>query len=216
MKFRNSGLEAKYIITEIKDKNDCCVLYRAKSITSDIEIRLGIERKRQENIDKFVHFFSLLAEPGNHYLAKRCQEYLNSKQDLFSILRKLESLETKQKIVYLETLLKVEGKELEELTEEEIRFRNYDKKSEPKLKSIHEAKGQQWNTVILMGLEEGTLPHKKALEEGKLNEEKNLLYVALSRAKRELIITHCQMRELSGKVVILSESRFLKAILSES
>jgi hypothetical protein len=61
------------------------------------------------------------------------------------------------------------------------------------LMTIHASKGMEFDTVFIVGMEEGTIPTQKALSEGKgsvaLEEEKRLCYVAMTRAKTELIMT---------------------------
>ncbi|MFH0796984.1 MAG: ATP-dependent helicase [Candidatus Omnitrophota bacterium] len=54
------------------------------------------------------------------------------------------------------------------------------------LSTIHSAKGLEWDNVFVVGLCEGLFPHRKAVQEGKLQEERRLLYVGLSRARDRL------------------------------
>ncbi len=58
------------------------------------------------------------------------------------------------------------------------------------LSSIHQAKGLEWETVFIISLREGNFPHNKSLEEGMLEEERRLLYVAITRCKKELFLTY--------------------------
>ncbi len=73
------------------------------------------------------------------------------------------------------------------------------------LHTIHGAKGLEFNTVFIIGANEGTLPYRKAKLAGELEEERRLFYVAMTRAKEQLIIT-C-VKEKNGKNI--SSSRFL-------
>ena len=73
------------------------------------------------------------------------------------------------------------------------------------LHTIHGAKGLEFNTVFIIGANEGTLPYRKAKLAGELEEERRLFYVAMTRAKKRLIITY--IKEKNGKNV--SSSRFL-------
>ena len=58
------------------------------------------------------------------------------------------------------------------------------------LTTIHQAKGLEWNVVIVIGLTEGLFPHQRSLEtEEQIEEERRLFYVAMTRAKRHLHIT---------------------------
>jgi DNA helicase-2/ATP-dependent DNA helicase PcrA len=76
------------------------------------------------------------------------------------------------------------------------------------LLSIHSAKGLEWEVVFLCGAEEGILPFT-LLEDGDPEEEKRLFYVAVTRAKKRLYITHCKNRRLMWKSLQLTPSSFL-------
>lgn len=58
------------------------------------------------------------------------------------------------------------------------------------LTTIHQAKGLEWGVVIVIGLTEGLFPHQRSLEtEEQIEEERRLFYVAMTRAKRHLLLT---------------------------
>ena len=54
------------------------------------------------------------------------------------------------------------------------------------LSTIHQTKGMEWPAVIIVGLNEGTLPHQRAIDDGDVEEERRLLYVGMTRAMDEL------------------------------
>lgn len=62
------------------------------------------------------------------------------------------------------------------------------------LLSFHAAKGLEWDTVVLVGIESGYVPHSGATSRDALDEETRLFYVAVTRATRQLIVTHCVRR----------------------
>lgn len=78
------------------------------------------------------------------------------------------------------------------------------------LMTIHAAKGLEFEKVILLGVEEDFLPHKTL--GSNVEEERRLFYVALTRAKKSLILTRCKVRDLRGKPTPRSPSRFLLEI----
>jgi ATP-dependent DNA helicase Rep len=63
--------------------------------------------------------------------------------------------------------------------------------------------------VFLIGLEDGTLPHEGGIEEGRLDEERRLFYVGLTRARERLTLTYAASKTRFGNVLRLSPSRFL-------
>jgi DNA helicase-2/ATP-dependent DNA helicase PcrA len=84
------------------------------------------------------------------------------------------------------------------------------------LMTVHAAKGLEFHTVFLTGLEEGLFPHDNALSEaGGVEEERRLMYVAMTRAKRRLYLTLAQSRMLHGQVRYHIPSRFLDEVPSE-
>src|SRR5204863_126636 len=78
------------------------------------------------------------------------------------------------------------------------------------LMTVHSAKGLEFHTVFVTGLEEGLFPHEQSLNEfDGVEEERRLMYVAVTRAKRRLYVTHAQSRMLHGQVRYNIASRFL-------
>ncbi len=94
---------------------------------------------------------------------------------------------------------------------------NYDPNSPAVvLMTIHSAKGLEFPVVFLPGLEETIFPGAQAsLEQAELEEERRLAYVAVTRAKKELIITYCQNRLYFGRTVCNQRSRFIDEIPQE-
>jgi len=78
------------------------------------------------------------------------------------------------------------------------------------LMTVHAAKGLEFHAVFITGLEEGLFPHEQsAHEENGLEEERRLMYVAITRARRRLYLSHAQSRMLHGQVRYGLPSRFL-------
>ncbi|MFP5410931.1 MAG: 3'-5' exonuclease, partial [Gammaproteobacteria bacterium] len=81
------------------------------------------------------------------------------------------------------------------------------------LMTVHAAKGLEFHTVFITGLEESLFPHEQsAQEENGLEEERRLMYVAITRARRRLYLTHAQSRMLHGQVRYGYPSRFLSEL----
>ena len=79
--------------------------------------------------------------------------------------------------------------------------------------TLHGAKGLEFARVLLIGVEEDLLPHRKTLDEGgDLGEERRLAYVGITRARRQLSISWARQRGQRGRRVPRSRSRFLADI----
>ncbi len=85
------------------------------------------------------------------------------------------------------------------------------------LMSLHSAKGLEFPLVFLTGLEEGLFPHQRSLEDGsgRLEEERRLCYVGMTRAMQQLWLSHAELRRLYGSEKYTSPSRFLGEIPEE-
>ena len=82
--------------------------------------------------------------------------------------------------------------------------------------TMHSAKGLEFPLVFLAGMEEGLFPHRMSLEEpGRLEEERRLCYVGLTRAMRYLYLTHAESRRLNGSDNYNRLSRFVTEIPEE-
>ncbi len=87
------------------------------------------------------------------------------------------------------------------------------------LMTLHNAKGLEYDTVFIVGCEEGAFPHMRALEEGGEEEERRLCYVGITRARKRLYMTWARERRLFGRAEHNLPSRFvdeLPADLTES
>ncbi|HLI14964.1 MAG TPA: UvrD-helicase domain-containing protein [Acidimicrobiales bacterium] len=84
------------------------------------------------------------------------------------------------------------------------------------LMTLHAAKGLEFGTVFLTGMEEGVFPHGRALEDpDDLEEERRLCYVGITRARQRLYLTHTYQRTLFGQTRDSLVSRFLREIPAE-
>ena len=81
------------------------------------------------------------------------------------------------------------------------------------LMTLHSAKGLEFSAVFLAGVEENLFPHKMSVEEpGRLEEERRLAYVGITRAEQYLTITYAETRRMHGKESYNALSRFVREI----
>ena len=78
-----------------------------------------------------------------------------------------------------------------------------------RLMSLHAAKGLEFDAVFIVGVEDGNLPHEASLEEGRLEEERRLMYVGITRARQRLYLSHAAEAKRWGESQHLLPSRFL-------
>jgi DNA helicase-2/ATP-dependent DNA helicase PcrA len=83
------------------------------------------------------------------------------------------------------------------------------------LMTLHNAKGLEYPIVFVAGCEEGVFPHQRALDEGEIEEERRLFYVAVTRAMRELYLTFARRRSVFGSQSYALPSRFVDEIPAE-
>ena len=82
--------------------------------------------------------------------------------------------------------------------------------------TLHSAKGLEFQLVFLVGLEEGLFPSQQSLDEtGRLEEERRLCYVGMTRARQQLYFTYAESRRLYGRESYPRASRFLREIPGE-
>ncbi|AWN73913.1 DNA helicase II [Legionella anisa] len=84
------------------------------------------------------------------------------------------------------------------------------------LMTLHAAKGLEFPVVFLVGMEEGIFPGKQSLEEpGRLEEERRLCYVGMTRAMRKLVLSYAEIRRQYGREEYHRPSRFLRELPQE-
>jgi len=82
------------------------------------------------------------------------------------------------------------------------------------LMTLHSAKGLEFDTVFMVGMEEGIFPHQRSLlDNQQIEEERRLCYVGITRAKRKLYFTYARSRTFLGSYSSNEKSRFLEKIL---
>lgn len=81
------------------------------------------------------------------------------------------------------------------------------------LMTLHAAKGLEFPIIFLIGMEENVFPHSRSMDdEEEMEEERRLAYVGMTRAQRELYLTHANMRTIYGRTMMNPMSRFISEI----
>ncbi|MBL8397609.1 MAG: UvrD-helicase domain-containing protein [Candidatus Accumulibacter sp.] len=113
-----------------------------------------------------------------------------------------------------------EGKSLLELTQGIALSSTLDKNEADidavRLSTLHAAKGLEFKHVFLVGLEEGILPHRESQADGRLEEERRLMYVGITRAQRSLHLSYAERRQQGREWLPCQPSRFIAELGSEN
>jgi len=81
-----------------------------------------------------------------------------------------------------------------------------------RLSTLHASKGLEFGHVFLVGVEENILPHRDAVDEGRLEEERRLMYVGVTRARKSLTLSYCARRKRARETVACDPSRFIEEL----
>lgn len=163
---------------------------------------LGTEMIRETGISKDLYSGS---EPDDLARQENLQELINSMQDFVETHRELGDEEH----VYIEDFLQ-EVSLMSDIDSDE------ESDSKVSLMTVHSAKGLEFKNVFVVGMEEEIFPSQMSCDSArKLEEERRLFYVAITRAEKRCILTCAQNRFRYGQLEFLNPSRFLGEISQE-
>lgn len=165
------------------------------------------ELSRKTSEIPMTELYDLLLE-GSGYTAE-----LIAKNDVESRGRLENIMELKSSLAEFE---KQDGATLLGFLEEISLYTDLDKYNADEdsvtLMTIHSAKGLEFPVVFVCGLEEGLFPSMRSLDANEIEEERRLFYVAVTRAKRLLYMTHAKLRTMYGQTKYGKLSRFISEI----
>lgn len=142
------------------------------------------------------------------YAGDENKEKLNRLRDLYALFRDLDDKSKGNRDALLD-IIRITGLSNGEL---ESLIINRTKKPRIPIITVHQAKGLEFDTVFLAGIQNNTFPSYMAIKEGNLAEEKRVFYVAITRAKKRLVITYNSQRKYGHRNEI---SQFINYIPKE-
>ena len=209
---RGIGLKTIENLTQIADDNNISI-YEAISSGKELEFKNLIERLREvsenltltELIDKVLDASGMKKELEDEQ-SLEAEVRLENLEEFKSITKAFE--EQEGSVSLEEFLLEISlVSDVEEYKDDPNRI---------SLMTVHSVKGLEFNHVFVIGLEEGIFPHMNSLmESSDVEEERRLMYVAITRAKDDLHLINARRRTLFGKEQINPTSRFLNEIPKE-
>lgn len=156
------------------------------------------------------------------YLAKHFpnpEERWENVMELVSLAQSFDATHapTEKLRAFLETIHLMQGNDWPSRTGGLITHASLDSSDMVNLMTMHAAKGLEFHTVFVTGCEEGLIPHSRSLfNDEELEEERRLMYVAMTRAQKELFLTFSRARLLFGKKNRSVPSQFIYDIPSET
>ena len=184
----------------------------------------GLNRIKANSIDFINLIEELRAKTEESTISELIKETLN-KSGYTKALELENTVEAESRIQNLEEFLTVAiefeeefadnnlGEFLENITLSSDIDNVEDAENSVTLMTLHSAKGLEFPTVFLVGLEEGIFPGYKSIgEENELQEERRLFYVGITRAKEHLFLTCAKRRTIFGSTSYNAISRFVKEI----
>ena len=206
---RGIGLKTIENLTNKAD-NEGISIYEAIDSGKELEFKNLIERLREvsenltltELIDKVLDASGMKQELESEG-SLEAEVRLENLEEFKSITKAFEELEGSVSLE--EFLLEISlVSDVEEYKDDPNRI---------SLMTVHSVKGLEFNYVFVIGLEEGIFPHMNSLmESSDVEEERRLMYVAITRAKDDLYLINARRRTLFGREQINPTSRFLNEI----
>jgi len=195
-------LKALKNINEVKgiSKNTC------KKLSDIYQIFYSANDMNIKTLDKLLLYYLEKLKIYEHY------EIIDSKEGLDKVSNIKELVSSVRNIICSEDEIL---NYLENVTLSPVLDDEKGRKEKIKLLTAHNAKGLEFENVFIIGMEEGLFPSSRSMEDEIENydeEERRLFYVAITRAKSNLIISYCQNRNLYGLFTERTRSRFIDEI----
>ena len=207
-----SILDAATILSDVDEDNEISKILSngpKKHVKSFLNLITDINNKSQTfSVEEIITYIIDKTNYKNYLLSSLTnpEERLENIEELISSINNFESEGGENKInLFLESVSLIN--DVDNLNDEQDKLT---------LITLHQSKGLEFDSVFLTGLEDGTLPHVLSFDsENEMEEERRLMYVGITRAKRRLYLSRVFKRGGWGKSELKEPSRFLFDIPNE-
>ena len=207
-----SILDAATILSDVDEDNEISKILSngpKKHVRSFLNLITDINNKSQTfSVEEIITYIIDKTNYKNYLLSSLTnpEERLENIEELISSINNFESEGGENKInLFLESVSLIN--DVDNLNDEQDKLT---------LITLHQSKGLEFDSVFLTGLEDGTLPHVLSFDsENEMEEERRLMYVGITRAKRRLYLSRVFKRGGWGKSELKEPSRFLFDIPNE-
>jgi len=191
---------------------------------------IGVTKRAAIALAEFGTLIRTLTQQQEFLTATDMVEAVLERTGYEEMLKKEQTIESQSRLENLEEFMTV-TKDFEATSEEDKTLVAFltdlaliadidsvdeeEAENEPKitLMTLHAAKGLEFPAVFLIGMEENVFPHSRSMmDDEEMEEERRLAYVGITRAERELYLTHAKMRTLYGRTNMNPVSRFIHEI----
>lgn len=187
---------------------------------------IGLPKKTTEKLVEFYTMMDNLMKQQEFLSITELTEMLLDKSGYMKMLEAENTLESQSRIENIQEFMNVPKDYEKDTPIEEQSLINFltdlqlvadvdnaDLEAGVTLMTMHSAKGLEFKVVFIAGLEESIFPHSRSLNsDSEMEEERRLMYVAITRAEEHLYLSHAEMRNLFGRTQANKKSRFISEI----
>jgi len=180
----------------------------ARKMKNFVEMILGLAEYREEKAE--TDFFRAVMERSNYAPALRDENSIESRSRLENLEELISAIQQAEE----------EGRSLQEFLDSCSLIADADAVDDERgsllLMTLHSCKGLEFNTVFIIGMERGLLPHASSMgENAEYEEERRLCYVGFTRARKKLFLSNARTRRIYGNTFNYQPSDFLESVPGE-
>ena len=201
---RESQISTLNILLSLNDHSSALPKGVAKKVEQFAEMMKEIYLNKNQPVDKFMQFVIEKVGFERALLGTKKEEDITRWENINQLVNYTKEFCAKNEGATLEDFLEVVS--LEESGKDE----EPSDRDKITIATMHSVKGLEFRVVFIVGCEEEVFPSAIAMRQGELEEERRIMYVAVTRAKERLYITNAQRRFRFGKVQDCLPSRFIQ------